>query len=135
VCPISPEEVEKAFFDMLKGESLGPNGFTSDFFQACWPIIKWDTWALVEDSHLHSNFIPDLNITFLTFIPKEDKVENPNKFFLISLCNMVYRIITKVIANRLKFLLPSLISLKQTSYVEGRQILDWVILSTWSSTL
>jgi hypothetical protein len=80
-------------------------------------LIAWDTWALVEDSHLHSNFIPDLNITFLTFISKEDKVENPNKFHLISLCNMVYRIITKVI------------------YVEGRKILDWVILSTWSSTL
>jgi hypothetical protein len=123
MCPISPEEVEKEFFDMLKGEFSGPNGFTSDFFQACWPIIKWGTWALVEDFHLHSNFIPYINITFLTFIPKEGKVENPNKFHLISLCNMVYRIITKVIANRLKFLLPSLIS-KNNQLYGGEEILD-----------
>jgi len=75
--------------------------------------IAWDTWALVEESHHHFNFIPDLNITFLTFISKEDKVKILNNFFLTSLYNMVYRIITKVI------------------YVEGRKILDWVILSTW----
>jgi hypothetical protein len=48
--PTSLEEVEQVVFDMPKNKSPGPDGFTTDFFQACWPIIKWDVWEVVEDS-------------------------------------------------------------------------------------
>jgi hypothetical protein len=47
---ISPEEVEQAMFEMMKGKSPGPDGFTSDFFQTCWPIIKLYVQDLVEES-------------------------------------------------------------------------------------
>jgi len=40
MCPISPEEVEKLVFDIQKGKSLGLDGFTLDFFQDWWTIIK-----------------------------------------------------------------------------------------------
>jgi hypothetical protein len=127
--PISLEEVEQVVFEMPKGKSPGPNGFTADFFQACWKIIKLDVWDLVEDSHYFSDVLLSLNATFLFLIPKGDKVEDPSKFRLISLCNVVYKIIMKVIVNHLKTLLPFLISQEQTGYVEGRQTLDGIILS------
>ena len=62
-------------------------------------------------------------------VPKEDSVASPNKYIPIALCNVIYKIISKVIANRMKKLLPLIISLEKTGYVEGRQILDGIILT------
>ena len=73
--------------------------------------------------------LPSLNATFIALIPKEEESCTPDKFRPIALCNIIYKIISKVIANRLKPLLPLLISQEQAGYVEGRQILDGIILT------
>ena len=73
--------------------------------------------------------LPSLNATFIALIPKFDQASTPEKFRPIALCNVIYKIISKVIANRLKPLLPILISPEQKGYVEGRQILDGIILT------
>jgi hypothetical protein len=83
----------------------------------------------VEDSHRNSNVIPNLNATFLALIPMEDKVEDPIKFHVTSLCIVVYKIITKFIANCLKYLLFYIFYQEQTSYVERWKILDGIILT------
>lgn len=62
-------------------------------------------------------------------MPKEENVVDPSKFHPISLRNVIYKVISKVIANHLKPLLPSLISPKQFEYVEGAPIMDYVILT------
>ena len=67
-------------------------------------------------------------MTFLNLIPKEVGENNLENFIPIALCNVIYKIISKVIMNRLKPLLPNLISPEQSGFVEGRQILDGVIL-------
>jgi hypothetical protein len=122
------EEVEKEVMEMSKGKFPGQDNFTTDFFQACWSTIKHDVWALVEEYRKFTNVLPSLDTTLLAFIPKEEKEEDPSKFKPISLCNVVYKIITKVIENHLKLILPYLISLEKTNYVEGCQILDGIIL-------
>ena len=91
-------------------------------------MLKTDVWNIVEKSRLSRRILPTLNATFLTMIPKNEGVDSLNKFRPISLCNVIYKIITKVIANRLKPLFPSLISPEQSGFVEGRQILDGIIL-------
>ena len=63
----------------------------------------------------------------ITLITKENEVETPDRFIPIALCNVVYNIIYKVIENRLKPLLHSLISQEQVGFVEGRQIMDNII--------
>jgi len=73
--------------------------------------------------------LPSLNATFIALIPKEDQSSTPEKFSPITLCNVIYKIISKFIANRLKLLLPLLISPEQSGYVEGCQILDGIILT------
>ena len=67
------------------------------------------------------------NVTFLSLIPKGEGADSPGKFRPIALCNVIYKIISKVIANQLKPLLLGLISLEQSGFVEGRQILDGII--------
>ena len=71
----------------------------------------------------------DLNETFLTLIHKKEGIIYPSEFILISLCNVVYKIITKVIANKLKPCLLALIPEEKTSYVEDKHIMDVIFLA------
>ena len=91
-------------------------------------MIKLDVWNIVEQSRVSGRILPAFNATFLTLIPKKVGVDTPEKFRPISLCNVIYKIISKVIANRFKPIFPSLISSEQSGFVEGRQISDGIIL-------
>lgn len=71
----------------------------------------------------------DMNVTFIALVPKEAHSNTREKFLPISLCNIIYKIVSKIIASRLKSTLPLLISLKQSGYVEGRKITDDIILT------
>jgi hypothetical protein len=73
--------------------------------------------------------ISSLKATFLTLIPKEERVTHPKQYRPISLCKVIYKIITRVIATRLKSILPFVISKEQVGYVEGRKIMDNVIVT------
>jgi hypothetical protein len=114
---------------MAAGKAPGPDGFTVDFFHHCWDLVRQDVWEVVEESRASGLVLPALNATFLTLIPKEERVTNPKQFRPIALCNSIYKVITKIIATRLKPILPFLISTEQSGYVEGRQIMDSVILA------
>ena len=126
--PISLTEVEEAAFQMEEGKAPSPDGFTVNFFHHFWDIIKQEVWKIIEDSRVSRKILPAFNATFLTLNPKCEGVDSLDKLRPISLCNVIYEIITKIIANRLKPLLPSLISLEQSRFVEGRQITDGIIL-------
>ena len=121
-------EVENVVKQMAKDKAPGPDGFTTNFFHAGWEWLIEEIWDLVEDSRKSKSVLRALNSTFLTLIPKESGTEDPGKIRPISLCNAIYKIISKVIANRLKPLLPIIISPYQAGFVEGRKILDGIIL-------
>eukprot|EP00253_Pinus_taeda_P036718 PITA_36718 len=126
---ITLEEVEEVVKDMPNGKALGPDGFAIDFYKACWEIIKTKVWEVVGDSQRFSSILNSLNSTFITLIPKEEEANTLSKFRPIALCNVVYKIISKVIANRLKPILLGIISEEQSGYVEGRQIMDNILLA------
>eukprot|EP00253_Pinus_taeda_P011126 PITA_11126 len=113
---------------LKKGKAPGLDGFTTTFFQTFWELIKLEVWQVVEVRALHW-LLPSLNSTFIALIPKEQESNTLEKFRPIALCNVIYKVISKVIANRLKPLLPLLISPEKSGYVKGRQILDGIILS------
>ena len=94
---------------MPSGKAPGPYGFTLEFFKAYWEIIKHDVYKVVEDSRRSSSILKSLNATMITLIPKENEAKTLDRYKPIALCNVIYKIISKVIENRLKPLLPSLI--------------------------
>ena len=94
---------------MHNEKALGPDGFTVEFFKA-WEVVKHDIYGVVEDSRRSTSILKDLNATMITLILKENEARTPDRYRPIALCNVVYKIISKVIANRLKPLLPTLIS-------------------------
>eukprot|EP00253_Pinus_taeda_P019008 PITA_19008 len=70
-----------------------------------------------------------MNATFIALIPKEAQPNTPDKYRLIALCNIIYKIVSKIIASRLKLVLPLIISSEKYGYVNGRQITDGIILT------
>ena len=109
---ITLQEVQEAVFQMKVGTPSSLDGFGVNCFHHFWEMVKLDVWKIVEQSRISGRIFPALNATFLTMIPKCDGADTPDKFRPICLCNVIYKIITKVIANRLKPILPYLISLE-----------------------
>ena len=79
--------------------------------------------------HRHSVFERSMNASFLTLIPKNCNAVNIKDFRPISLVGSVYKLLSKVLANRLRAVLDNLISEPQNSFVGGRQILDSVFIA------
>jgi len=125
--PISLEEVDQAIQKIPNGKAPGPDGFTVDLFKSCWDVVNQDIYDIVEESRHSTSIIKYLNSTFITLIPKENEARTLDYFRPITLCNVVYNIISKVIENRLKPILPILISREQSGLLEGRKILDKII--------
>eukprot|EP00253_Pinus_taeda_P028344 PITA_28344 len=123
------EEVEEVVMNMKKGKAPRPDGFTVEFYQAGWHFLGQEILEVVEESRMKQKIWPSINSTFLTPIPKSNKLEDAQGFRPIALCNVIYKIIATLIAKRLKPLLPSIISPEQTGFVEGRQILDGLVVT------
>ena len=90
-------------------------------------MIKEEVLPIVEESRKSRGVLKAFNATFLSLIPKGEGADTLGKFRPIALCNVIYKIFSKVIANRLKPLLLGMIILEQNSFVEGCQILDGII--------
>ena len=89
-----------------------------------------DSVNVVVLDYLNSGLmVPKINHTNIVFVPKVKSLEKMSDFRPISLCNVIYKIISKVLANRLKWILPNIISFTQSAFVPGRLITDNVLVS------
>jgi hypothetical protein len=107
---IMQDEVDQVE-EMSSYKSPGPDDFTTYFFNYYWSMVREEVFQLLDLSRTSKQVPSALNATFLTLIPKEDLVTNPKQFREITLCNIIYKIIKKVIAVRIKPILPCIISM------------------------
>jgi len=126
--PISMKELKSALFRMKPDSAPGPDGFTARFYVSCWDTIKMDLLRMVRHSQVTNRLGGSTNSAFLTLIPKEKGANQFSRFRPISLCNMSYKIVTKIIANRLKKILPRVIPENQGGFIKGRKIQDNILL-------
>lgn len=108
--PYTPEKVKRALFSMHPSKSPEPDGMSPSFFQKYWHIVgSYVTNAIL--SVLHSgHLLHKMNYTHIVLIPKINEHKYVSDYQPISLGNVVYRIVSKVLANRLKLILPCVIS-------------------------
>lgn len=123
-----PAEIRSAVFSMSNGKSLGSDGMSPYFFKFYWEILKDRTIKAVQYFFEHGFLIKPLNHTFVTLIPKRDNPHLVEHFRPISLCNVIYKIISKILANRLRPLLDQIISPFQSAFIPGRNMQDSVIV-------
>ncbi|CAN6543682.1 unnamed protein product [Malus baccata var. baccata] len=121
---VSSDEVKVAAMPMGSLKASGPDGFPGIFYQSNWDTVATEVNALIGDLMNGSDIPGGLNASHLVLIPKVQKSESVEQFRPISLCNYSYKMLSKVLANRLKMVIPDLISPSQNAFVAERQIQD-----------
>ena len=124
-----PMEVLEAVKQMSPIKSPGPDGFPPIFYQKYWHIIGEDVSHAVLTCLNSGKILKAINHTHITLIPKVKNPESVADFRPISLCNVIYKIISKVLTNRLKSILPQIVSESQSAFVPGRLITDNIFLN------
>eukprot|EP00253_Pinus_taeda_P031988 PITA_31988 len=125
---ITLEEIEWSLHSMPLDKAPGPDGFTVAFYRSHWEIIKKDYIRMVKNFFTKCKMGSSIKSSHLALIPKDPNPQSFDIFRPISLCNVSYKIISKILANRIKKILPSLISENQGGFVPRRHITDNVIL-------
>ena len=123
------EEVVIALKQMHPTKSPGPDGMSALFFQKYWSIVGTNVSNLVLNVLNHGMSISKFNKTNIAIVPKNKNPQKMTDFRPISLCNVVYKLISKTLANRLKAILPFIILENQSAFVANRLITDNILVA------
>lgn len=123
------EEVAAALKQLHPTKSPGPDGMFGLFFQKYWSIVGTNVSNFVLNVLNSDMPISEINRTNIALVPKSKNLQRMTDFRPISLCNVVYKLISKTLANRLKAILPYIILENQSAFVANRLITDNVLVA------
>lgn len=127
ICDVTIEEVYSTLPDLPPGKSPGHDGFNVEFYRTFWPIIGDHLFAVIN-YFFQNSFMPlSWGKTFIVLIPKKHNPVLVFDFRPISLCNVCFKFISKILANRLKKVIPKLIGQEQVGFVADRCSFDNII--------
>ncbi|KAL0284647.1 UNVERIFIED_CONTAM: putative mitochondrial protein [Sesamum angustifolium] len=127
--PFSAEEVRHAISQMYPYILPCPDGMLPFFYQKYWHIVRPEVTSFVLEFLNHQVSDAKINYNYVVLIPKCPKPETMSHFRPISLCTITYKIASKVLANRMKPLLSSIIFESQFAFVPGRLITNNVLVA------
>ncbi|GAU49945.1 hypothetical protein TSUD_408400 [Trifolium subterraneum] len=127
--PFSEEEVKAAVWDCDSYKSPDPDGVNFGFIKDFWAELRGDVMRFIFEFHRNGKLTKGINSTFIALIPKIDSPQRLNDFRPISLVGNLYKILAKVLANRLRLVIGSVMYESQTAFVKDRQILDGILIA------
>nr|CAN80153.1 hypothetical protein VITISV_037499 [Vitis vinifera] len=115
--PILEEEVTKAMSGLGDDKAPRTDGFSLAFWKFFWSIVSGEVMQVLEEFHLHNVVVSSLNANFLVLIPKKGGAGDIQDFRSISLVGSLYKILAKVLTNRLKKVISKMVSNSQNAFV------------------
>ncbi|KAL0285315.1 UNVERIFIED_CONTAM: Retrovirus-related Pol polyprotein from type-2 retrotransposable element R2DM [Sesamum radiatum] len=127
--PVSSTEIRQAIFDIDETKAPGPDGYSAGFFKAAWSVIGEEVTQALLDFFRTGRLLKQINATLISLIPKVNSPSVVAEFRPISCCNVLYKAVTKILVQRMRSILHTLISPSQNAFVPGRSIGDNVLLA------
>lgn len=127
---VSSEDIKREVFALPANKSLGPDSYTGEFFRSTWDIVGEDVTAAVKEFFKSGKILRQCNATAVTLIPKKTAAEKLSDFRPISLCNAVYKVISKILSRKLQLIMHEIISNSQSAFIKGRLLAENVLLAT-----
>ncbi|XP_056691942.1 uncharacterized protein [Spinacia oleracea] len=127
---VTDDEIDLAMHGIGNDKAPGPDGLNAVFFKKAWPFIKQDIYRAVKDVFATNSMLPQYNYTSITLIPK---IPNPTKvkeYRPIACCNVVYKIVSKILTARMQGVIGQVVSECQSGFIPERQISDNILLAT-----
>ncbi|PNX92269.1 cysteine-rich receptor-like protein kinase [Trifolium pratense] len=125
----SEAEIRRAVWDCESTKSPGPDGVNFGFIKEFWEDIKDDFIRVMAEFHSNGRIVKGANCSFIVLIPKKKSPVKVTDFRPICLIGCIYKVISKVLANRLKKVISSVVSETQSAFISGRQILDGILIA------
>lgn len=122
-------KIYKTIFQMQGNKSPGPNGMSPIFYKKFWNIVGKDLILAIQQFIEDGKLSKATNHTFLAFIPKKQATDRVEMFRPISLCNVVYKVVTKVLASRVRNGLSSIIHPSHAAFIPNRSITNNCIIN------
>jgi len=123
------DEIRAVVWDCGSEESPGPDGLNFEFIKQFWKLLKPDISRFLDEFHANRIFPKGSNASFIALIPKVKDPQNLNEYKPISLIGCVYKIMAKLLANRLKKVMPEIIDARQSTFIGGRHLLHSVLIA------
>lgn len=121
---VTKSEVWDVVSSMGNNKAPGPDGYNALFFKRAWATIGDDVFGAVEEFFVSGKLLKQVNHAFIALVPKVDNPSNINQFRPISCCNVMYKIISKIIANRINLVLDGIVGKEQVAFVRNRKMVD-----------
>jgi hypothetical protein len=122
-------KVKVAVWDCDSFKIPCPDGIHFGLFKDFWEELKGDIMRIISEFHLNGKLTTRLNSTFIALIPKVDSLQRLNDYSPISLVGCLYKILSKVLANRLRLVISSIISESEPTFVKDLQILGGILIA------
>ncbi|GJS28729.1 putative RNA-directed DNA polymerase [Tanacetum coccineum] len=127
--PFTSKEIKAAVWDCGGSKAPGPDGFTFKFIKLYWDTIGNEFIEMVKRFEIDGSIPRGCNSSFIALIPKIKDPLHLNDYRPISLIGCQYKVIAKVLANRIQQVVHSVVSEVQTAYINGRQIIDGPLMA------
>jgi len=124
------DEIHSAVFSLNQDSAPSPDGFGAVFFQKYSEIIKHDVIKAVLQFFNSGWLLPNFNSNTLVLIPKTNNADSVDQYRPIAVANFKFKIISKILADRLASIMPAITSVQQRGFIRGRNIKDCICLTS-----